>query len=167
VSGTALAALIAAAFFAIGVCVACYLLLRLSRLVSEATATLADYRKRADALVEDAQAAVDRAHQQLARTDSITASMDEVTANMAELSGHVSALAGLARGISAGVGAPLVRLAALGYGLRRAIAVRRLTSAGDAGRLTSARDAGRLTSARDAGRRALTGGGDGTREAPR
>jgi uncharacterized protein YoxC len=149
VSGTGLAALIAAVFFAIGVCVAAYVLLRLGRLISEATATLADYRKRADALVEDAQAAVDRAHRQLARTDAITASMDEVTANMAELSGHVSALAGLARGISAGVGAPLLRLAALGYGLRRAVALRRLTSASDAGR------------------RALTSGADGAREARR
>jgi type II secretory pathway component PulL len=149
VSGTALAALIAAVFFAVGVCLAGYVLLRLSRLISEATAALADYRKRADALVADAQAAVDRAHKQLARTDAITASMDEVTANMAELSGHVSALAGLARGISAGVGAPLLRLAAFGYGLRRAIALRRLTPA------------------RDASRRALTSGADRTREAGR
>jgi hypothetical protein len=149
VSGTALAALIAAVFFALGVCVAGYVLLRMGRLISEATAALADYRKRADALVEDAQAAVNRAHQQLARTDAITASMDEVTANMAELSGHVSALAGLAQAISAGVGAPLLRLAALGYGLRRAIGIRRIPPG------------------RGADRRALTSGADRPRGAPR
>jgi Bacterial protein of unknown function (DUF948) len=125
VTGIEIAALIAAGFFALGVCVFGYLMLRLARLISEATSTLADYRGRADALVGQAQAAVDRAHQQLARTDAITASMDEVTANLAELSGHVSALAGLARGMSAWLGTPLLRLAALGYGFRRAIALRR------------------------------------------
>jgi hypothetical protein len=50
--------------------------------------------------------------------------MDEVTANMAELSGHVSALAGLARGISAGFGTPLLRVSALVFGVRRALALR-------------------------------------------
>ena len=119
-----LAALIAAGFFAAGVCAAIYVLVRLGRLISVAGRMLADYRDRTDTLLDRAQAAVDRSHEQLARTDAITASMDEVSANMAELSGQVSALAGLARGISAGLGTPLTKLAALAFGVRRAVALR-------------------------------------------
>jgi hypothetical protein len=55
--------------------------------------------------------------------------MDDVTANMAELSGHVSAMAGLARTISGGFGAPLLRISALAYGLRRATGLRLGTQA--------------------------------------
>ncbi len=120
-----LAALIAAGFFAVAVCAGVFVLLRLAGLISHANRILTDYGDRAAALIEHAQAAVERTNEQLARTDSITASMDGVTANMADLSGHVSALAGLARGISAGLGAPLLRLSALVFGVRRAIALRR------------------------------------------
>ena len=51
--------------------------------------------------------------------------MDEVTANMAELSGNVSALAGFARGLAGAVSAPVTGLAALGYGVRHAVSLRR------------------------------------------
>jgi hypothetical protein len=119
-----LAELIAAGFFAVGVCAAAYVLIRLARLIAAATTMMSDYRDRADLLIDQAQAAVDRAGEQLARTSSITASMDEVTANMAELSGHVSAMTGLARAISGGFGAPLLRISALVYGLRRATGLR-------------------------------------------
>lgn len=115
-----LAELIAAGFFAVGVCVACYVLLRLSRLITSATDAVAEYRARADSVLSGAQAAVDRASEQLTRSDAITASMDDVTSNMAELSGHVSALAGLARGIAGGLSGPLLRVAAVTYGVRRA-----------------------------------------------
>ena len=43
---------------------------------------------------------------------------------MAELSGHVSAMTGPARAISGGFGAPLLRISALAYGLRRATGLR-------------------------------------------
>lgn len=120
-----LAALIAAGFFAVGVCAAVYVLVRLGRLISVAGGMLSDYRDRADALIDRAQAAVDRSNEQLARTDAITDSMDQVSANMAELSGQVSALAGMAGRISAGLGTPLTRLAALAFGIRRAMALHR------------------------------------------
>ncbi len=119
-----LAELIAAGFFALGVCAAGYVLIRLARLISAAASLMADYRDRADQLIDRAQAAVDRAGEQLARTDTITASMDEVTANMAELSGHVSSMTGLARAISGGFGAPLLRVSAVAYGVRRATGLR-------------------------------------------
>jgi hypothetical protein len=120
-----LAALIAAGFFAIGMCAAVFVLLRLAGLISHANRVLTDYGDSASTLIERAQAAVDQTQEQLARTDSITASMDEVTTNMAELTGHVSALAGLARGISDGIGAPLLRVSAFVFGVRRAMALRR------------------------------------------
>jgi Bacterial protein of unknown function (DUF948) len=120
-----LAALIAAVFFAVGMCAAVFVLLRLAGLISHANRVLTDYGDSASTLMERAQAAVDQTQEQLARTDSITASMDDVTANMAELTGHVSALAGLARGISDGLGTPLLRVSAFVFGVRRAVALRR------------------------------------------
>jgi len=148
------AALIAAGFFAIGVCAVVFVLFRLARLISVANRVVADYGDRASTLIERAQAAVDRANEQLALTDSITANMDDVTANMAELSGHVSALAGLARGVSGGLGIPLLRASAFAFGVRRAIALRRTegTGAGPRGR-------GVLASRRAS----LTAGGEETR----
>jgi len=156
-----LAALIAAGFFAIGVCAGVLVLYRLARLISSANRVLADYGDRAGALIERAQAAVDRANEQLARTDSITASMDDVTANMAELTGHVSALAGLARGISAGFGTPLLRVSAFAFGVRRAVALR---TAGPAAPRERAVLAARRTSP-PAGREALPGSEAGPRGA--
>lgn len=120
-----LAALIAAGFFALLACVACYVLLRLGKLIGTATELMTGYTERADTLIEQAQAVVDRTSEQLTRTDAITASMDEVTANMAELTGHVSALTGLARALSAAVGAPVTGISAVAYGVRRAVALRR------------------------------------------
>jgi len=150
-----LAALIAAGFWAVLVCAAVYVLVRFARLISAGSRMLTEYRGRADLLIERAQDAVDRTNEQLARTDAITASMDQVTANMAELSGHVSALTGLARGISAGFGTPLVRLASAVYGVRRAVALRRpsrlravtspAASAGPAVPAVPAREADRMS----------------------
>jgi hypothetical protein len=150
VSAAQLAALIAAGFFAVGVCALVFVLLRLAGLISRANRILTDYSGRASALIQQAQAAVSRTNEQLARTDSVTASMDEVTANMAELSGHVSALAGLARGISAGLGGPLLRVAAFAYGVRRAVSLRRAPGVMSEleGRVTGAPEAsGKLSAA--------------------
>jgi uncharacterized protein YoxC len=128
-----LAALIAAGFFAILSCVAIVVLIRFARLMSSVTGMVTEYRDRADLLIQQAQEAVDRTNAQLSRTDAITASMDQVTANMADLSGHVSAMAGLARGISAAATAPVTGAAALMFGLRRAVAVRRSLEAAAVG----------------------------------
>jgi hypothetical protein len=124
-----LAALIAAVFWALLVCVGVFVLFRAARLMSESTRLVADLRQRADVLlqraqtaVDGAQAAVDRADRQLDKTESVTASMDELGAGMAELTDQVTALAGLGRAIAAG---PVGRTAALAYGVRRAIGLRR------------------------------------------
>jgi len=131
-----LAALIAAVFWALLVCVGVFVLFRLARLLSESSKLVADVRERGDVLltraqvamdgaqaaVEGAQAAVDRAGHQLDRTESVTASMDELGAGMSELAGQVTALAALGRAIAAG---PAGRLGALAYGVRHAMSLRR------------------------------------------
>jgi Bacterial protein of unknown function (DUF948) len=131
-TATGLAALIAAVFWALLVCVGVFVLLRLGRLLSESRRLVADLRERSDVLltraqtaVDGAQAAVDRAGRQLDQTVSVTASMDELGAGMAELAGQVTALAGLGRAIAGG---PLGRTAALAYGVRHAVGLRRAES---------------------------------------
>jgi uncharacterized protein YoxC len=117
-----LAALIAAGFFALGVCVAVFALVKLARLTTEATRYLSGMRERTDALIEQTQAAVDRTNAELDRAEVITAHMDQVTANVAELTGHVNALANVARAVAAG---PVGKAGALAFGVRRAVALRR------------------------------------------
>ena len=117
-----LAALIAAVFWAVLVCVGVFVLFRLGRLLSESSKLVADVRERGDALLTRAQAAVDRAGKQLDQTESVTASMDELGAGMAELAGQVSTLAGLGRAIAGG---PVGRVGALAYGVRHAVSLRR------------------------------------------
>ncbi len=119
------AALVAAGFFAVAMCAASYVLARVARLVSAATALLEGYRDRADDLLRRAQAAVDRADEQLARTGALAETVEQVSASMSELSDQVTALAGTARLIASGVGGPVLKLAAAGYGVRRALALRR------------------------------------------
>ncbi len=120
-----LAALIAAGFFAVGVCAGVYVLARLARLISATTAVVTGYQASADELLRRAQAVVDRADQQLARTGALADSVEQVTASMSELSEQVSAVAGTARLVAAGLGTPVLRLAAAGHGVRRALAIRR------------------------------------------
>lgn len=124
-----IAALIAAVFWALLVCVGVFVLVRLGRLLSESSRMVADLRERGDVLlqqaqaaVDGAQAAVDRAGTQLDRTESVTASMDDLEAGMTELAGQVTALAGLGRAIADG---PVGRVGAVAYGVRHAVNLRR------------------------------------------
>ena len=117
-----LAALVAAFFFAVLVCAGVYVLVRLARLISAGTRLLADMRARSDTVFEQVHEAVDRANQQLDATSSVTAGMDELNAGVAQLTEQVSALAGLGRAIAAG---PAGRAAALVYGVRHAVSIRR------------------------------------------
>ncbi len=134
------AVIVAAAFFVVGVCAAVYVMAKAARLMSQATGAVATLREHQEALIERASTTIDRANEQLVKTDAITASMDEVTANMAELTGRMTALAPLARVIAASAGSPAAKVAALAYGVNRALwmrlagAQRRITAPGGAGR---------------------------------
>jgi hypothetical protein len=120
-----LAALIAAAFFAVGVCAAIYVLVRLAQLITLARTVLTGYRDATDNLLRRAQATVDRADEQLARTHALSDSVEAVTASMTDLSEQVSAVAGTTKLIAHGLGAPVLRLAAFSHGVRSALAIRR------------------------------------------
>jgi hypothetical protein len=116
------AALVAAFFFAVLVCAAVYVLIRLARLLTEARRLLADTRERSDSVFERAQAAVDRAHEQLDATGTVAAGMDELNTGMSQLGAQVSALAGLGRAVATG---PAGRAAAFVYGVKHAVGLRR------------------------------------------
>ncbi len=166
-----LAALVAAFFFATGVCAGVYVLIRLARLISEGTRLVAEMRSRSDTVFNRVQAAVDRANQQLDATSSVTAGMDELNEGMSELTDQVSALAGLGRAIAAG---PAGRVGAFVYGVRRAVAIRRdgtgrpAGPAGFAGPVAPAGPAGRVEAAASLGAGQRTGGsGHGRRSLAR
>ena len=119
------AVIVAAAFWVVGVCAAVYVMAKAARLMSQATGAVTTLRESQEALIERASTTIDRANEQLVKTDAITASMDEVTANMAELTGRTTALAPLARVIGASAGSPAAKVAALAYGVNRALWMRR------------------------------------------
>jgi methyl-accepting chemotaxis protein len=124
-----LAALIAAGFFAVAMCAVVYVLGKLARLIAAATTLVTSYQAGADDVLARTTAAVERADEQLARTGALADGVDQVAASMSELSVQVSAVAGTARLIATGLGAPVLRLAAAGHGVRHALAMRRTAHA--------------------------------------
>ena len=96
-----LAALIAAAFFAVGVCATVYVLARLARLITAATAMVTSYQAGADDLLQRS------APRSSGRTSSWPdrrpgEASTQVAASMSELSEQVAAVAGTARLIASG-----------------------------------------------------------------
>lgn len=119
---TGVAALIAAVSFAVLAGAGVYLMVRLTRVLGDAAALVRETRADQQALLVRANAAVDRASAQLDRTEGVAASMDELGSGVTELAGQVSALAGAGRALAAG---PVGRAAAVAYGVRHAVALRR------------------------------------------
>jgi uncharacterized protein YoxC len=119
---TGIAALIAAISFALLAVTSVFVLLRLAGVISDARTMLTDFRGRGDELLARANAAVDRAQVQLDRTDQVTTSMDDLGDGMAELAGQVQAVAAVGRTLAA---SPAGKLAALVYGVRHAMSLRR------------------------------------------
>lgn len=119
---TSVAALIAAVSFAVLACAGVYLAVRLTRVLGDAATLVRETRADQQALFARANAAVDRAHAQLDRTEGVSASMDELGDSVTELTGQLSALAGLGRALAAG---PVGRAAAVAYGVRHAVVLRR------------------------------------------
>src|ERR1700734_1720692 len=91
------AVIIAAACWAVLVAAAVYVLIKLSRLITQTSAAVSGLREDSNAVIARAHATIDATAGQLNRTDEITASMDQVASGMAELTGRVTALAPLAR----------------------------------------------------------------------
>jgi uncharacterized protein YoxC len=123
---TGVAALIAAVSFAVLACAGVYLAVRLTRVLGDAATLVRETRADQQAVLARANAAVDRASAQLDRTEVVSASMDELGAGMTELAGQVSALAGFGRTLAGTVvGGPVGRAAAVAYGVRHAVVLRR------------------------------------------
>ena len=127
---TGVAALIAAVSFAVLACAGVYLAIRFTRVLGDAATLVRDTRADQEALFTRANAAVDRASAQLERTEAATAAVADLGDSMTELAGQASALAGIGKTVAgAVVGGPIGRAAAVAYGVRHAVGLRRGTVA--------------------------------------
>jgi len=125
---TGVAALIAAVSFAVLACAGVYLAVRSTRVLGDAATLIRETRADQQALFARANAAVDRAGAQLDKTEAATAAVADLGDSMTELAGQASALAGIGRTLAgAVVGGPVGRAAAVAYGVRHAVGLRRGT----------------------------------------
>ena len=125
---TGVAALIAAVSFAVIACAVVYLALRFTKVLSDAATLVRETRADQQALFARANVAIGRAETQLDRTEAATAAVADLGDSMTELAGQASALAGIGRSVAgAVVGGPVGRAAAVAYGVRHAIGLRRGT----------------------------------------
>ncbi|HEY0933515.1 MAG TPA: DUF948 domain-containing protein [Trebonia sp.] len=125
---TGLAALIAAVSFAVLAGAGVYLAVRFTRLLGDAATLVRDTRADQQVLFTRANAAVDRASAQLDATEAATASVADLGNSMTELAGQATALAGIGKSVAGAlVGGPIGRAAAVVYGVRHAVGVRRGT----------------------------------------
>ena len=110
-SGGEVAGILVAVFWAILVSFLAVALVRLPQTLRATTKLVADVTDQAVPLLADASAAVRSAQTQIDRVDAIATDVQEVTANASALSSTVSTT----------FGGPLVKVAAFGYGVRRAL----------------------------------------------
>jgi len=126
VSLTGVAALIAAVSFAVLAGAGVYLAVRFTRVLGDAATLVRDTSAGSNALFARANATVDRANAQLDRHEAVAAAMDDLGASVTELAGQASALAGVGRTVGGAlIGGPLGKAAAVAYGVRHAVIVRR------------------------------------------
>lgn len=110
-----IAALIAAGAFVLLVLLLAIPLLKLGRTLDEATVAIRKAHENTDPILLGANETITHVNTQLERVDGITANAQAVT-------GNVSALSSV---FTATLGGPLVKTAALSYGISKAIRVRR------------------------------------------
>jgi hypothetical protein len=121
VSAGQIAALIAAGAFVVLVGLLAVPLIKLGRTLDEATLAIRKASDESDPLFTGANTTVTHVNAQLERLDGITANAQAVTSN-------VSALTSL---FTATLGGPLVRVAALSYGVSKAMRHRRKSRKSD------------------------------------
>lgn len=110
-TGGEVAGILVAVFWAILVSFLAVALVRLAQTLKATTKLVADVTEQAVPLFADASATVRSAQTQLDRVDAIATDVQEVTSNASALSTTVAST----------FGGPLVKVAAFGYGVRRAI----------------------------------------------
>ncbi|SCD70837.1 protein of unknown function [Streptomyces sp. LcepLS] len=106
-----MAGLLVAVFWAILVSFLAVALARLAQTLRATTKMVAEVTEQAVPLLTDASATVRSAQTQLDRVDAIASDVQEVTSNASALSTTVAST----------FGGPLVKVAAFGYGVRRAL----------------------------------------------
>jgi uncharacterized protein YoxC len=106
-----IAALIAAGVFAILVGLLAVPLLKLGRVLDEASDAIRTLSDNVTPLIEEATTTISESNKQLARVDAITG-------DIAETTGNVTALVSL---VAASVGGPLMKIAAFSTGVRLAL----------------------------------------------
>lgn len=110
-TGGEVAGILVAVFWAILVSFLAVVLVRLAQVLKQATQLVADISEQAVPLLGEASATVRSAQTQLERVDAIATDVQEVTSNASALSSTVATT----------FGGPLVKVAAFGYGVRRAL----------------------------------------------
>ncbi|MCO4694684.1 hypothetical protein LRR80_00730 [Streptomyces sp. RO-S4] len=115
VSGGEVAGILVAVFWAILVSFLAVALARLAQTLRATTKLVADVTDQAVPLLADASTAVRSAQTQIERVDAIASDVQEVTSNASALSTTVAST----------FGGPLVKVAAFGYGVRRAVSGRK------------------------------------------
>ncbi|MWA06458.1 DUF948 domain-containing protein [Actinomadura sp. LD22] len=113
-TGGQLAGLIVAVFWAVLVAFVALTLLRLARLLGDASKLVRDLGDQAAPLLDDMATTVKRANEQLGRTDVITKQVAGVTQNVSAVTTVMTSV----------VGGPLVKAAAFSYGVRKALSSR-------------------------------------------
>ncbi|HEY9373185.1 DUF948 domain-containing protein [Streptomyces sp.] len=110
-TGGEVAGILVAVFWAILVSFLAVVLVRLAQTLRATTKLVADVTEQAVPLLADASATVRAAQTQLDRVDAIASDVQEVTSNASALSSTVAST----------FGGPLVKVAAFGYGVRKAL----------------------------------------------
>ena len=110
-----IAALVAAGAFVLLVVLLAIPLIKLGRTLDEATIAIRKAHQNSDPLFDEANVTLTHVNTQLERVDGITANAKAVT-------GNVSALTSL---FTATLGSPLVKAAALSYGVSKAVKARK------------------------------------------
>ncbi|MFJ6720403.1 MULTISPECIES: DUF948 domain-containing protein [unclassified Streptomyces] len=110
-SGGEVAGILVAVFWAILVSFLAVALVRLAQVLKATTKLVADVTEQAVPLLADASTTVRSARTQLDRVDAIASDVQEVTSNASALSSTVAST----------FGGPLVKVAAFGYGVRKAL----------------------------------------------
>ncbi|MFF8954875.1 DUF948 domain-containing protein [Streptomyces sp. NPDC014894] len=110
-TGGEVAGILVAVFWAILVSFLAVVLVRLAQTLRATTRLVAEVTEQAVPLLSDASATVRSAQTQLEKVDAIATDVQEVTSNASALSTTVAST----------FGGPLVKVAAFGYGVRRAM----------------------------------------------
>jgi ABC-type transporter Mla subunit MlaD len=119
VTGGEVAGILVAVFWAILVSFLAVALVRLAQTLRATTKLVAEVTEQAVPLLADASQAVRSAQTQIDRVDAIATDVQEVTSNASALSTTVAST----------FGGPLVKVAAFGYGVRRAMSRNRTDEA--------------------------------------